>query len=266
MVRYCSHSGQSAAATGSGFVGASLAQSPSLSFNGPKWGRPPSCLHPRPLPATKDTDTAQRELEAFRCDVGYFRTFSQRASEVPGLAEVVQRSSMGHMATRQIANILDNFEMSPRTADFLTKVHSRLLGSQVVEDGINTQKNADGQAWQNRRGTIRASYKALIEHRPLSTKHRFTEVEVARDPACRDMKLPNRVFQASLGHFVRFGDCQHMAAFLRRSFAGEVPAGLACMRPSQGSLKAWYRFALLCILPRAPPAVCEFAFAPKSEA
>lgn len=135
-----------------------------------------------------------------RHDVQCYERFQQHADEVLGVQEVVQRSAMGHIATQQIVQVVagSGYEMVPSTKDFLQKCHARLLGSQVVEDGFNVQKNATPTAWQNRRGTARASYKALIEQKPLSVKHRFRELGVTKDPACRDMKLPPTAFKVVL--------------------------------------------------------------------
>lgn len=166
-------------------------------------------------------------------EVENYATFKEQATEVPGLTEVVERSAMGHLATLQITELVSaaGYTIVPSTLDFLHKCHARLLGSQVVEDGFNVQKNATPTPWQNRRGRIQAAFKALIEKKPLSQKHRFQKLDITWDPACRDMKIPTEAFKAGRAPSCRFRILELVPGRATSvSLSGTGAGGLPCVR------------------------------------
>ena len=143
----------------------------------------------------EDPVAADHELNEMKEDQKCYETFKDKADDIPGLSKVVNRSAMKHVATQQIVQIAGKHS-KPVLDRFLEKSHSRLLASQAVEDGFNEQKNAKPTAWQNRRGNIQSTYKALVEERLLSTKHHFEDLDLAPDPVARDLKLPASAFKA----------------------------------------------------------------------
>lgn len=75
--------------------------------------------------------------------------------------------------------------------------HARLLGSQVIEDGVNRQRRVE-QDRRNRRGTARAAFQALIEHHVGDQVHHFKPLEVEAKDFGAQTVLPEKTWRSSI--------------------------------------------------------------------
>lgn len=118
--------------------------------------------------------------------------------EVPGLSELVQRSPFRLPSVVQLRLILekDAFRPNDRTRAWLRKVHSRLLGSQLIEDSFNVMKNS--KPYQNRRAAIQQCFRTVIEEKPISTKHDFKDIAPSCAPVGRSLSIPDTAYRCRL--------------------------------------------------------------------
>lgn len=115
-----------------------------------------------------------------------------------GLAAIVARSMFQTPSVQQTFEVMrdEDFIINENAVGFFKPAHTRLLGSQIVEECFNVQKNST--TYENRRGCIEACYNALIEGKPLSTRMSFDEVEPTRAPVARDIDVPKDAFKMPL--------------------------------------------------------------------
>lgn len=76
---------------------------------------------------------------------------------------------------------------------FFSRVHSRMVGSQIIEDGFNEQKNV--RPWKNRRTTVESAYHTLITRKALSAKHKFEDIPLPQAAVARGMKLDQAMYK-----------------------------------------------------------------------
>lgn len=85
------------------------------------------------------------------------------------------------------------FELTPRMCEFARKACTRMLGSQLIEDGFNEMKATSTYA--NRKVAIEGTFGTLVARCAISTKHSFKEVDLPQDAPCRDAQLPSSAYQ-----------------------------------------------------------------------
>eukprot|EP00974_Lingulodinium_polyedra_P114287 11064452-Lingulodinium_polyedra.AAC.1 len=66
------------------------------------------------------------------------------------------------------------FQLTKEVATLFKKIHERVFGSQVVEDGFNDQKNNSPR--RNRQSSLQDVFHALIGQQTASKKHHHKEV------------------------------------------------------------------------------------------
>ena len=89
----------------------------------------------------------------------YFRSI---ADDVTGIRELVDRSVFDWIANKQIVGVLKAVDFRPTTDThkFFQNLHTRLLASQIVEDGFNCMKHS--RPYQNRCGSMESAFDAVI--------------------------------------------------------------------------------------------------------
>ena len=146
---------------------------------------------------SSDETCVRKELASLRQDLQAFEVAKRNVDDVSGLSRFVQRSQFALPSVQQIA-LLFGYEgaiVDEEKAAFLRKAHTRMYGSQVVEDGFNVMKNC--KPYQNRRGTLQSSFRGLIERKPLSRKHKYEEVAPTCAPVGRSLRIPSEAYKVT---------------------------------------------------------------------
>lgn len=141
---------------------------------------------------------ADLALQSFRKDYNNFMALSSNPHGFAGMKALTSRSVFHLTCVRQCVETAKAHEwtVSPALVEHVRMSQSRLLGSQIVEDGFNRQKNAVRMA--NRRGTVQRSMSSLMEAHVLDQVHHFTPLPASSSAMPRGDCLPDSVFRAQL--------------------------------------------------------------------
>lgn len=142
-------------------------------------------------------------LQLSRKDLDIFVSLIANPHGFAGLKALTSRSIFHLTCVKQRVEIAkaSDWTVSPALVSHITKSQSRLLGSQVVEDAFNRQKNAVRMA--NRRGTVQRSMSSLMEAHVLDQVHHLTPVPSSSSAMPRGDCLPDSVFRGQLQNIPR---------------------------------------------------------------
>eukprot|EP00959_Pyramimonas_sp_CCMP1952_P272912 5704988-Pyramimonas_sp.AAC.1 len=92
---------------------------------------------------TEDSAFARAEVDRMKADYDNYQVI-KRNNDVEGLSFLVSRSSRERTSQQQVYGVLesDGFVITEKVHTFFKQCHSRVIGSQIVEDGFNDQKNS----------------------------------------------------------------------------------------------------------------------------
>lgn len=143
----------------------------------------------------EDEERAQKAVDEFRHDHMLFCECQENPSRHAGMREVAQRSMFQLVVYEQLVALLQraNWRPDESVRRFVRSSNSRIMGTQLCEDGFNRQKNAPKYA--NRRGKIETAFGTLIKKHVLGEVHKFNEVCADDALLVRNRVLDARVFE-----------------------------------------------------------------------
>ncbi len=138
-------------------------------------------------------DLAKLVIALFRRDYDNFMEL-KRDIRVAGAKEIVDRSIFNLKVVMQDVLILQSkgWKFDAEYREHLVKVNSRIISSQVCEDGFNRQKN-----WKkhpNRRGLVHGTYEALIKTKVADEVHHYTQPPPCATAVSRESDLRHEFY------------------------------------------------------------------------
>ena len=136
-------------------------------------------------------------MQMFKIDFDNFTKL--RAMNDAVAKKLVARSPFQTLPVQQIANIFidHNWQSNNEVRSFFKKKHSRLLGTQVVEDGFQRQRRAEASTY-NRKGKAITAWRTVIEKQVLEEVHAFDRPEVPDDVLPRSAMVDPEAFHATV--------------------------------------------------------------------
>jgi hypothetical protein len=136
-----------------------------------------------------------RARDELRTDYSNFRKLEQDGRLC--LSLMCKRSSFQTASVMQLVGIMKStdWEVTPAVRDFSRKISSIILSSQIVEDGFNRERRAEGQGHAKTMSDTRA-YSVLIEKQVLDKVHHYRPLEYSNLHVPRVSCLPGHAYKS----------------------------------------------------------------------
>jgi hypothetical protein len=151
------------------------------------------------LLAHEDPDLRGKTRDQLKNDLKHFEWLKQGGRR--SLTLVCKRSCFNTASVKQLVAVMSRFgwEVARPVIDFSNELGRCILSSQVVEDGFNRERRAEGKGVSKRMSDTRV-YSALIEKQVLDKVHDYTPLEYKSATVPRDAALPSHAFNALQKH------------------------------------------------------------------
>ena len=146
-------------------------------------------------------DDKKFAIDMLRRDLAKFQLLEKRVAEGAAPKYILERSIFHTTSVRQLCSILHDCDWEPdlRALGWLEGYHSRLLGSQIVEDALRDCRTCEHNS-ANRRATPKTMFAHLASSPTLTQRHKFDGPHSSVDGHARNTQFPDDAFKPSTKH------------------------------------------------------------------
>lgn len=147
---------------------------------------------PRRCVLALDARFEQTILGEYKQDLDNFNELSARSD--PTAKAMAKRSlfNAAHVQNYTGMFVATGFQMTPQLRDALARRHSRLISTQVLEDGFNVERRATDHCSNEAMSNDRM-WSTLTHKEVLTQRHSYDEVDWRAQAKTREVTLPTKV-------------------------------------------------------------------------